>query len=468
MRNDKINNDKLPSSFRDPSGFIFYYKGTLLRQINFSYKDDFDYFLSSGLYRALLNSQFIIGHEEVAGEVAISEGGYKIIKPELVPFVSYPYEWSFSQLKDAALLTLKIQKKALTFGMSLKDASAYNIQFKYGKPVFIDTLSFERHKEGEPWVAYKQFCQHFLAPLALMSYRDIRLGQLFRIYIDGIPLDLASSLLPLKTRFFLSTLFHIHFHAKTQKYFSNKTLKNKKVYISHQRLLALIDNMERAVKGLKWEAKNTEWADYYDKTNYSIRGFEDKKKMISEFLKIIKPNSVWDLGANNGLFSRLASSGDIFTVSFDIDPAAVEQNYLELRKNKEKNILPLIVDLFNPSPAIGWALKERMSLVERGPADVVFALAIVHHLSISNNLPFSVIAEFLSQIGNSIVVEFVPKHDSQVQRLLSTRKDVFLNYDKESFEKEFSRYFRIQKTHQIEDSDRVLYLMKKAHENDKN
>src|SRR3989344_9098748 len=278
MENDKVGSDKLSSSFRDPSGFLFYNKGVLLRQINLFYKDNFDSLLSSGLHQALLNDGFIIGHEEVVEGVATSEGGYKIIKPELVNFISYPCEWSFSQLKDAALLTLKIQKKALGLGMSLKDASAYNIQFKNGRPILIDTLSFEKYKEGEPWVAYKQFCQHFLAPLALMSYRDVRLSQLFRIYIDGVPLDLASSLLPLKTRFILSILSHIHLHAKTQKYFSNKTLKDKKVYLSRQRLLVLIDNLERAIKGFKWEAKNTEWADYYDKTNYSVRGFEDKKR----------------------------------------------------------------------------------------------------------------------------------------------------------------------------------------------
>lgn len=461
MENDRADSGKLFSSFRDPSGFIFYNKGTLLRQINLSYKDDFDHFLSSGLYQALLKDEFIIAHEEVVEGVAMREGGYKIIKPELAPFISYPCEWSFSQLKDAALLTLKIQKKALDFNMFLKDASAYNIQFKNGKPVFIDTLSFEKYKEGEPWIAYKQFCQHFLAPLALMSYLDVRLGQLFRIYIDGIPLDLASSLLPLKTRFVFSLLSHIHLHAKTQKYFSDKIVKNN-FFLSRQRMLALIDNIEHAVKGLKWEAKNTEWADYYDRTNYSVRGFENKKETVSEFIDIIKPRIVWDLGANNGLFSRIASKNEIFTVSLDVDPAAVEQNYLLSLAKKDKLLLPLVLDLFNPTPSMGWGHRERMSFVERGPADVVFALALVHHLAISNNLPFSVIAEFFSRIGDSLIIEFVPKDDSQVQRLLSTRKDVFLNYNKESFEKEFSQYFKIQKIRQIEDSKRVLYLMKKT------
>ena len=461
MENDDFKNDKLPSSFRDPSGFLFYNKGTLLRQIALAYKDDFDYFLYSGLYQELLNDGFIVRHEEVAGGITMREGGYKIIKPELVNFISYPCEWSFSQLKDAALLTLKIQKKALGLGMSLKDASAYNIQFKNGRPILIDTLSFEKYKEGEPWVAYKQFCQHFLAPLALMSYRDVRLGQLFRVYIDGTPLDLASSLLPLKTLFIFPILSHIHLHARTQKYYSDKTANNKKLFLSRQRMLALIDNIEHAVKGLKWEAKNTEWADYYDKTNYSAGGFENKKDIVSEFLDIIKPKTVWDLGANSGLFSRIASKKEIFTVSFDIDPAAVEQNYLLSLDKNDKFILPLVLDLCNPTSGMGWGHRERMSLVERSPTDVILALALVHHLAISNNLPFTVIAEFFSRIGEVLIIEFVPKTDSQVQRLLSMRKDVFPNYNKESFEEEFSQYFKIQKMSQVGDSNRVLYLMKK-------
>ena len=226
-------------------------------------------------------------------------------------------------------------------------------------------------------------------------------------------------------------------------------------------MLALLDNMEHAVESLKWEAKNTEWADYYDKTNYSVKGFENKKKTISEFLDIVKPKTVWDLGANNGLFSRIASENRIFTVSLDMDSAAVEQNYLLSAVKKDKFILPLVLDLFNPTSSMGWGHKERMSLIERGPAGVIFALALVHHLAISNNLPFSIIAELFSRMSNSLIIEFVPKNDSQVQRLLSTRKDIFFNYNKESFEKEFSQYFKIQKVHQIKDSNRTLYLMKK-------
>ena len=454
--------DREASSFRDPNGFVFYARDKIYRQINASYKDNFEFFINSGLYKNLSESNLVISHKEADISLAVGGNAYKIIEPELVSFISYPYEWCFSQLKDAALLTLKIQKKALGCGMSLKDASAYNVQFKDGKPILIDTLSFEKYKKGEPWVAYRQFCQHFLAPLAMMAYKDVRLSQLFRIYIDGVPLDLASSLLPFSTRFKFSILSHIHLHAKTQKYFSDKTVRNKNISLSRQGLLALIDNLESAVKRLKWEPRNTEWADYYDKTNYSSEGFENKKEIVSEFLNIIKPRTVWDMGANNGLFGRLASQNNIFTVSFDIDPAAVEQNYLESRTNKEKNILPLVMDLFNPSPAIGWALKERMSFVERGPADAILALALIHHLAISNNLPFTSIAEFFSRISNSLVVEFVPKTDSQVQKLLATREDIFPDYKQEVFEEEFKKYFIIDKIKQVKDSGRTLYLMTSA------
>lgn len=206
-----------------------------------------------------LNTLFRLTKAEIepAGKV------YKTIKPELIPFISYPYEWCFSQLKDAALATLDIQSRSLDFGMSLKDCSAYNIQFTKGRPVLIDTLSFERYHEGQPWIAYKQFCQHFLTPLALMSYRDIRLNQLLRIHLDGIPLDLTNSLLTVRTPFVFSLLSRIHLHAKSQKYFADKTVDRTAHKITHGSLLGLIDSLETAVRRLKWDAKGTKWANYY-------------------------------------------------------------------------------------------------------------------------------------------------------------------------------------------------------------
>ena len=418
--------------------------------------------MDSGLYEALTTAGLLIPHKEVDIESPRPDLAYKIIKPKLLPFISYPYEWCFSELKDAALTTLSIQKTCLDFGMSLKDCSAYNIQFRKGRAVLIDTLSFEQYREGQPWVAYRQFCQHFLAPLALMSHKDIRLNQLSRIYIDGIPLDLASSLLSFRSQLAFSLLSHIHLHAKSQKRFASHTLNKSSYTMGRLSLLGLIDSLESAIKKLNWQPNGTEWADYYEDTNYSPEALQHKKEIVAGFLDRIKPKSVWDLGANVGVFSRLASDRGIETVSFDIDPAAVEKNYLEGVEREEENILPLVLDLTNPSSGIGWQNRERMSLVERGPSGTVLALALIHHLAISNNVPLNMIASFFSRICSWLIIEFIPKSDSQVKRLLATREDIFPDYTQQVFEQEFGNFFTIGDRVKIRDSERTLYLMGKG------
>ncbi len=415
--------------------------------------------MDSGLYEKLVKANLLILHVETDQAPAESDAVFKVIQPELAPFISYPYEWSFSQLKDAALATLSIHKRALKMGMSLKDASAYNIQFVRGKAMLIDTLSFEVYKEGEPWTAYKQFCQHFLAPLALMAYRDVRLSQLLRVYIDGVPLDLASELLPFKTKLNFGLLTHIHIHASSQKRFSDKVVEPRKGSMSQQAMIGLIESLEGTVKKLTWTPAGTEWGAYYDATNYTDSAFEHKKQLVREWAVEKKPALVWDLGGNTGVFSREAASSGAFTVSFDIDPAAVEQNYQVVKKNKEQNLLPLVLDLTNPSPAIGWDHAERDSFGQRGPADMALALAVIHHLAISNNVPLPQLAQFFAVRTKWLVIEFVPKSDSQVKRLLSSRKDIFPNYTREGFETAFSQRFEIRKAESVRDSERVLYLM---------
>ena len=454
-------NVDLPSSFRDPSGFLFKRGGSIFRQVNTAYKENYDHLTTSGLYEALVNERLLIPHDVFHIEPANSDKAYKIIRPELVEFISYPYEWCFSQLKDAALTTLKIQKLALDFGMSLKDCSAYNIQFRKGKPIFIDTLSFEKYHEGQPWVAYRQFCQHFLAPLALMAYRDVRLNQLLRVYIDGVPLDLASSLLPFRSRFSFSLLSHIHLHARSQKHYSGRSVDTSRYKINRLSFLGLVDSLESSITGLKWRSKGTEWVGYYRDTNYSSDSLQHKKQIVAEFLDKLSPKTVWDLGGNVGVFSRIASDKGIPTISFDIDTAAIERNYLECVTKGETNILPLLTDLNNPSPGIGWANEERTSLLARGPADTVLALALVHHLAISNNVPLTKIADFLSNICNSLIIEFVPKSDSQVKRLLATREDIFPDYTQLEFERVFGLYFATISSLRLRESERTIYLMRR-------
>jgi hypothetical protein len=451
----------VPSSFRDPSGFLFVRDKLLLRQVNELYREHYDLLMSSGLYRALVGEGLQIPHEEADLKLAPSPGAYRVLRPEPIPFISYPYEWSFSQLRDAALATLRIQGIALRHGMCLKDASAYNIQFRAGRPVLIDSLSLEKRNEGEPWVAYRQFCEHFLAPLALMSYRDVRLGQLLRSYLEGIPLDLASSLLPLSTRLRFSLASHIHLHASVQKRASRNTAQRNGHRISQAGFLGLMQSLEKAVERLRWKPEGTVWADYYDKSNYSAEAFEEKERLVREFLGEIQPRVVWDLGANVGRFSRVAARAGAFTVAFDLDPAAVELNYLECKRSGDTRILPLLLDLANPSPGTGWSHTERASLVERGPADAVLCLALVHHLAIGHNLPLGKIAEFLAMLGPALVIEFVPKEDAQTQRLLATRRDIFDGYRQDAFEAAFGQFFRLRRSEQIRGTQRTLYLMQK-------
>lgn len=418
--------------------------------------------MNSGLYGKLVSENYLLPHEEAAISYSKTPQCYKIIKPKKIPFISYPYEWCFSELKDAALATLEIQKTALDYGMSLKDCSAFNIQFLEGKPVLIDTLSFEKYDEGKPWVAYKQFCQHFLAPIALAAATDIRFMQLSQLHIDGVPLDLAAKLLPFTTKLNPSLLIHIHVHASSQKKYADKIIKKSgsEKKFTRRSFLGLIDNLQCTIRRMTWKPKGTEWADYYPaNNNYLSDSLKHKAQLIENFLNEISPKTVWDFGGNTGLFSRIASDKGIFTLSFDIDPAAVELNYRNVVEQKEKNILPLVINITNPSPGIGWNNQERDAFLNRGSADAGLALALIHHLAISNNLPLEDIAGFFSKTCNYLVIEFVPKEDSQVQKLLSTREDIFPHYTRDWFESSFGKFFSIKQSCSIADSKRILYMM---------
>lgn len=454
------------SSFRDPSGFVFSQNGYIYRQINRSYQKEYEFLLKSGLYKKLVSLGYIVTVEEVSlKDYQLPRDGWKVIRPQQIPFISYPYEWCFSMLKDAALLTLHIQKIALEYNMSLKDSSAFNIQFLEGKPVLIDTLSFESYDEGKPWIAYKQFVEHFLAPLALMSRNDVRLNRLLSVFLDGIPVEMASHLLPLRSKFNLGLFIHIHAHAASQKKFSGKKLGEvlQKKKFSRHALLGLLDNLEKAVKGSSWNPKGTQWEDYYeeDKNNYNSASLKHKGVLVKKFLEEVKPKTVWDMGANTGYFSNIALSVGASVISFDIDYGALEKNYADVVTKKEKNLLPLFCDITNPTPAVGWENKERLSLFQRGPADTVLALALIHHVAISHNVPFSYLASCFSKMGKFMVIEFIDKTDSQVQILLANRKDIFSEYTQKHFEKAFEEFFDIKRVVAIQDSKRSLYLMEK-------
>jgi hypothetical protein len=451
----------VPGSFRDPAGHLFTIDGTLYRQINDSGAEDYNQLMTCGLYNKLCEAGLLIEHVEVDRTQVQAPGAFKVIKPQPVRYISYPYEWCFSQLRDAALATLKIQQTALHFGMSLKDASAYNMQFHLGKPVLIDTLSFERYHVGSPWPAYRQFCQHFLAPLLLAQYRDMRLTRLLRTYIDGIPLDLASHLLPWHSWLRYPTLAHLHLHARAQQRYAGRGRATQRApTVSALGMQAMIDGLYSFVSKLQRRRANTEWGVYYSDTNYSANAMSDKTNRVEEFLQSsAAPGQILvDLGANNGQFSRLGLDHGYMVIAQDMDEMAVELSYQQMRDAKDTQFLPLVQDLTNPSPALGWAHEERLSMLQRGPADMVMALALIHHLAISNNVPLENCANFFARQGHRLIIEFVPKSDSQVQRLLSSREDVFPDYGQQAFEAAFAHHFTLLRRETITDSDRTLYL----------
>lgn len=456
-----MNWQAVQGSFRDPSGFVYTRNGTLYRQVNNAFRQQFEAFIGSGLYHELAHGGLLVPHESVSLELSATGDACAVLQPEQVPFISYPYEWSFGQLQDAALLTLEIQERALRRGFTLRDSSAYNVQFRAGHPIFIDTLSFEPVQEGRPWAAYKQFCEHFLLPLSLMSQVDIRCGTLLRSYLNGIPLDLGSRLLPRLSWLSPSTVLHIHLHARAQARYAGAAVSTaaKGRTMSPRALLSLIKNLAGAIRRLSWQPAGTEWADYTSENTYSEQASRSKRALVGSYLSKSAARTVWDLGANTGEYSRVALHTASQVIAFDLDPAAVERNYRRIREERTSGILPLLLDLTNPSPAQGWAGRERLSLEDRGPADAVLALALVHHLAIGHNLPLYRISECLSRLGRILIIEFVPKSDPQVQRLLLSRPDIFPQYSKEGFEAAFCHHYEIQSVARIEDSERWLYCM---------
>jgi hypothetical protein len=346
--------------------------------------------------------------------------------------------------------------------MMLKDASAYNIQFLLGYAVLIDTLSFDFYEEGVPWQAYGQFCRHFIAPLLLMSNIDVRMGKISQLFIDGIPLDYASSILQNRGGIFAK--LHINLHAKAilrhnhDGHYTDKTKKNS--VLSKSAYISLAQGMLDGIEKLTAPNHSTEWGDYYCSNNYTDISNKGKKTIVSNFLdKCEKIRNVWDFGANDGTYSRIALSKGANVVAFDIDSVAVERNYQEVKRKRE-NLLPLIFDMTTPSPSIGFGNSERLNISERQKPDCVMMLAVIHHLAISNNLPFNLIVDWLSSISNYLIIEFVPKEDSQVKVLLATRIDIFPNYHEIHFEEVFKSKFNLLAKEYIPESKRTLYLFK--------
>lgn len=458
--------NRVPSSFRDDAGFVFRENGVLFRAISESGISGYSQLMDSGLASELQSRGWLVEHRECAADhaAALSSGAAKVLEPEPIPFLCWPWEWSFSQWKEAALLTLDLQSEAIGHGMRLKDASAFNVQFVRGRPVWIDTLSFEDNSDGSPWVAYRQFCRHFLAPLALMAHVDPRLGRMLLCHLDGVPLDIASKMLPWRTRVQSGLAAHLHLQARMEHRHeaSDAPVERPGPVLSVAGQRAVLESLRSAVSGLHWRNSNTEWASYYGNTNYSGAAMALKESVVERMVEDVAPRRlVWDFGANDGRFSRIAASSGCQTVAWDIDPGAVDIAWRAVRGNTELPVLPLLLDLTNPSPSVGWDLCERESLVARGPADLVMALALVHHVCLTGQVPLERFCAFLARCAPAAIVEWIPRDDSQARRLLARRPDRCPGYGDIAFEDAVRSHWNIAEVVDLAPSGRRLYRLER-------
>ena len=449
------------ASFRDPSGYMFYDGDVLRRAINPIYFRQYNALKDSGFFKTLITNKLLIPHTQTT----VSDQQI-VITPEPIAFITNPYEWSFEQYKHAALHTLKVHKYALSKGFILKDASAYNVTFHKGSPVFIDTLSFDFYEKDTPWRAYKQFITHFFGPLVLASYHGTEIFKMLQTHIDGIPVKLIASLLPGKSKLSSTIYTNIHLLAKMERTHSEDYKAETKIAkLSLKAQNNIIDNLFDFIKKLSIK-EETEWGNYYDKTNYNDAAFQGKKTLIEDWVTALNPQRLIDIGGNDGTFARTVVTKVPHVIVTDIDSNAVGYNYKQVQQNKETNMLAFVCDVLQPAPGIGLNNSERNSLVERlqdYSPDVTMALALIHHITLSGNVPFDRSAQFFAAFSKHLILEFPTREDSWVSSLL-VRKREFMNhfdfYNQEAFEDGYKHYFDIQKKETVPGTKRVLYLLK--------
>jgi 2-polyprenyl-3-methyl-5-hydroxy-6-metoxy-1,4-benzoquinol methylase len=449
-----------PSSFKDPSGFVFQAYGKNYRQVNKVYAENYELLTGSGLYGSLTEKKLLIPHAEIAENFTQSELFYKTLLPEQIHFISYVYEWSFDQLKDAALLTLRVLKIAVEHGMILKDATPFNIQFREGHPVFIDTLSFEKYDPAKPWIAYRQFCECFLFPLYLEHYLKTDIQKILSTYLEGIPVDVTAKLLPVKSSLNMGVWLHVYLQNNVKE---DKTGVGSQANFDKKKLDHLTEHLGSIITRFRINQGNqSTWSNYYRETILSQEYLLEKEKLFKEFIDAIAFSTVLDAGANDGYFSQILARKAAEVIAIDFDNQCINNLYRSIKKNNSKNILPLCIDITNPSPAVGFRNTERQSFIERAGFDLVTALALIHHLVLSKNIPVEDIAAFLAMVTHKfLIIEFVPLSDPKSQELIKN-KTGFHAYDETEFENAFANSFIWEKKQIIAGTGRILYLMRKT------
>jgi hypothetical protein len=460
-----------PGSFRDRDSRVVVAPDAVYRALSGAGADDWRALANSPLLKRITAEGSLIGTEEIGagalGEAAadiLPEGTETVLRHERVPFVSYPYEWTFGMLREAAQLTLDLELAALDDGLTLKDATPYNVQFRGSAPVFIDVGSFERLREGEPWAGYRQFCMLFLYPLLLQAYKDIPFQPWLRGAIDGITPSEAVRFFTVRDRMRRGVLTHVALHARLERRYEDRAAGDvkeelRKANFKTELIKANVQRLRKLVSKLSWRAGDTAWTNYRKECTYSDADAERKAAFVREAAASAQPGLTWDMGCNDGAYARIAAEQSDYVVAFDYDHATVEALYRSLQAEEERRILPLVANVADPSPGLGWRGLERRPLADRGTPDLVLALALIHHVSITANVPIAEFLDWLRELDAALVIEFPKREDPMVGRLLSGKREGSnADYELETFERLLGERFDVERSEPLPSGTRVLYL----------
>jgi ribosomal protein L11 methylase PrmA len=463
-----------PGSFRDRDSRVLVGEEAVYRALGKEGAADWRELASSPLLKRLTEDRALIPTEEVApdclpeGAAELLPGGVEAaLRHERLPFVSYPYEWTFGMLRDAALLQLDLQLEALDAGLSLKDATPYNVQFRGAEPVFIDVGSFERLREGEPWAGYRQFCMLYLNPLLLQAYRDVPFHPFLRGSIDGIAPREAANLFSLRDRLRKGVLTNVVLHARLERRYEARQggdvkRELKQANFKTELIRSNVQRLRKLVAGLRWKAGDTAWTGYRADNTYSDDDTARKAEFVREAVGPRPGGLTWDMGCNDGAYARIAAEHCDQVVAFDSDHATVDALYRGLREEGGKQrILPLVADLADPSPGLGWRGLERRRLEDRGSPDMVLALALIHHVSITANVPVAEFLDWLASLEARAVVEFPTREDPMVRRLLSGKREGSNgDYELEAFEAALEARFAVERREALPSGTRILFQVR--------
>jgi hypothetical protein len=426
---------------------------------------DWEALAATDLFRENVAAGRLVATERVgepAGLPAELDGAgvAAVLRHDRIPVVSYPYEWPFGMLKDAALLELDLLLAALDEGLVLKDASPYNVQWRGSKPVFVDVGSFERLREGEPWAGYRQFCALVLYPLLLQAYKGVPFQPWLRGSLEGIEPAQMRALLGFRDRFRRGVLTNVVLHAKLEGRYADREVKQdlKKAGFSAELIRANARKLRKLVERLRWEPGRTAWSGYGAANPYDEADAAAKEAFVRQAAGTRRRRLLWDLGCNDGRYTRIAAAEADYAVAVDADAAVVEALYRALRSEGSETILALLGNVADPSPGLGWRGAERRPLAARGRPELTLCLALVHHVSLAGNVPVRAFLDWLADLGTELVIEFPTREDPMVRRLLD-RKGAGANpdYETESFERALGERWRVERRETLPSGTRILY-----------